>query len=97
MHPPSLSPQVYQLEVQEERELIATNGKMLHLLTRSDMGAVYQSLREMDTEGMSIWRRVLEHAAQERADALIDAGGLLAGVSNRKAAEVLLEILDSSR
>ena len=130
-----LSSQVQQLESSEEPELVATNGKMLHLLTRSGTGGVYSSLShnkkeegdarwrramKQGTRGVlhlltrsttrgggyappiekqdgALWHRVLEHGARQGADALIDAGGLLAGATNRQAADYLLQILDSSR
>lgn len=76
-------------------ELLGTNGKMLDLLTGQSGGLMYSTLET--SEDTPVWKSVLHHAAKESAHALIDAGGLVAGVSNRDAADCLLEVIDHSR
>lgn len=80
--------------------LSGTNGKMLDLLTGPSGGDVYSTLGANDDAGnqvLTAWQRVMRHAAREKADALIDAGGLIAGVSNRDAADYILGLLDAKR
>jgi hypothetical protein len=92
--------QVEQVTMTEEPELVATNGKMLHLLTRpvADRGADYKVLEATaGDESRPMWQRVLGHVERLGVQALIDAGGLLAGVTNRNAALHLLKILDPAR
>jgi hypothetical protein len=72
-------------------ELHSANGEMLHLLTRADRGAVYETL-EAGAAGEPVWQRLLVTSAGRDVQALIDAGGLLAGRENRQAALNLLEI-----
>ena len=69
--------------------LRATNGKMLALLLQNER---YHQLEADDCKRP--WQCVLEAAARLDAHALIDAGGLVAGVDNSDAATYLLSILD---
>ena len=100
-----------QIEIPESKELMATNGKMLRLLTREVAGVptanTYNSLQveedRMEIVGASpsnerpTWERLLDYVGRHGFDALIDAGGLVAGVSNSDAADYLLARLDESR
>ena len=70
-------------------ESISTNGKMLQLITQSPR------IDELPrAEGRHPWQAVLDFAACE-SHALIDAGGLIAGVSNFEAATHLSKLLSS--
>jgi hypothetical protein len=69
------------------KSLDGTNGKMLDMiLKRSD-----HELVEIAADH-TLWQGVLEFALQY--DALIDAGGLLAGISNADAARFIVEKLE---
>ena len=73
-------------------ELLATNGRMVRLLTKDVPGGMppYESLHQ--TEEACTWKLTLEYAVYHGADALIDAGGFMAGAANREAAIYLLHL-----
>ncbi len=75
------------------REVAATNGLMLHLLTTSAQCRLLPPVEASVPQ----WERMLRYAVvDERASALIDAGALLASVSNAAAAERAVELLTST-
>lgn len=75
-------------ETVNDNALIATNGKMLHLLCKNNR---YHVLPE--EPGRKMWQNVLDFAVKSKADALIDAGGLVAGISNVAAAKYIVSLL----
>eukprot|EP00798_Chlamydomonas_sp_ICE-L_P016366 gene16366-22568_t len=84
--------QVHQATM-EERDLNATNGKMLNLILENKR---YISL-PIDDHTKLTWQLVLDTAVQESHDALIDCGAILADTSNQNAAAYLLPKLDPDR
>jgi hypothetical protein len=72
------------------RELRATNGKMLDLIRRKtqDEIEVLPSSHEKP-----LWKATLERAIELKVDVLIDSGGLMAGQSNKFAAQWVLRRL----
>ncbi|KXZ49831.1 hypothetical protein GPECTOR_19g282 [Gonium pectorale] len=86
--------QVHQARL-EEPSLRATNGKMLHVILNTTLG--FKTLPREDG-GPPVWQVLLRAAVQQGAAALLDCGALLAGTTNRAAAEFLLPLLlDASR
>lgn len=69
----------------ELHDLAATNGRMLCLLERNPEVALLA-----EDSSVPLWQRVLDEAVKRGVDALIDGGGLVAGVSYAKAAEYAL-------
>eukprot|EP00798_Chlamydomonas_sp_ICE-L_P016735 gene16735-23007_t len=84
--------QVHQATM-EERDLKATNGKMLNLILENKR---YISLLADDHQKLA-WQLLLDTAVQEGHHALIDCGAILADTSNRNAADYVLPILDPDR
>ncbi|KAF5833854.1 hypothetical protein DUNSADRAFT_9691 [Dunaliella salina] len=90
------------LQVQQsdppDASLKATNGKMLQIILSNPK---YSTIAPAQIPGSGaskpLWQCLLEKALSEKADALIDCGAILAGVSNRAAAEHILPLLDGSR
>ncbi|KAG2488308.1 hypothetical protein HYH03_013158 [Edaphochlamys debaryana] len=81
-----------------EPSLSATNGRMLHIILEHTRG--FMPLPGGDE--LLCWQQVLDAALRlqaqgEEVRALIDCGALLAGTSNREAAEYLLSRLDRGR
>eukprot|EP01051_Picozoa_sp_SAG22_P001908 SAG22_NODE_79_length_21845_cov_17.798538_10_plen_1328_part_00 len=78
---------LYPLQVEQREtddpDLLGTNGKMLDIILRQP----YKSLESNE----DAWKQLFDMSVQEGASALIDAGALMAGQSNREAALKLLE------
>jgi hypothetical protein len=70
---------------EELSHLAATNGRMLCLLEENPEVALLG-----DDPSAPLWQRVLDEAVRRQVDALIDAGGLVAGVSYAEAASYAL-------
>jgi Protein of unknown function (DUF3638)/Protein of unknown function (DUF3645) len=76
--------------------LDATDGMMLDLLVRHSLDVDVFCLGDVsqpEANQSRTWQRVLAHAIDVRAGALIDVSGLLAGASNREAARYLVSEL----
>eukprot|EP00198_Chlamydomonas_reinhardtii_P007687 XP_001697024.1 predicted protein [Chlamydomonas reinhardtii] len=73
----------------EDPALKATNGKMLSVLLQNTHGFHTLPPAE-DAGGVAVWQSLLQMALDKSAHALIDCGALLAGTTNRHAAEFLL-------
>ncbi|KAJ8606838.1 hypothetical protein CTAYLR_009177 [Chrysophaeum taylorii] len=65
--------------------LRATDGKMVSLIFHND---------SLSTVGQPVAESVLEHAVAHQTVALIDAGALMAGFTNRQVALKILELLE---
>lgn len=67
----------------DDAELRATNGKMLNLILKASNGCEVVTANDGKAPG---WQLVLEYALGKGAQALIDTGALLAGVTSNDAA-----------
>ncbi len=75
----------------DSRELEATDGKMLAMmLSKSE----YTPIKTKPDQ--PLWQTLLDMVVTEKADALIDAGSLLAGISNSQAAAYLRDKVQDS-
>ncbi|KAI9910353.1 hypothetical protein PsorP6_010208 [Peronosclerospora sorghi] len=72
-----------------EPALLGTNGKMIDKILH--MTHSYDVINPIREQTAIPWQSVLLYVMDKRAQALIDTGALLAGVSNDKAAEFLLK------
>jgi hypothetical protein len=79
---------VRQHQVEGHPMLRGTNGRMMSLGLRNKEYIV------LEPGPLSQWKRVISVAVKGGFHALIDAGALLSGVSNRGVAEALLRVLD---
>lgn len=70
----------------ESQSLIGTNGKMIELILRNPKYSMLES-----NEDLPVWKIVLNHVISTNANALIDAGALMAGVTNKSAAEYIVD------
>ncbi|GLC35571.1 thioredoxin-disulfide reductase [Pleodorina starrii] len=87
--------QVAQADI-PDRGLRATNGKMLSVIGQHTLGFTTLDPPTGDGGGgRPLWRVLLDTALAEGVDALLDCGALLAGASNRHAAEYLRQQLAS--
>ncbi|GLC49187.1 thioredoxin-disulfide reductase [Pleodorina starrii] len=87
--------QVAQADI-PDRGLRATNGKMLSVIGQHTLGFTTLDPHTGDGgDGRPLWRVLLDTALVEGVDALLDCGALLAGASNRHAAEYLRQQLAS--
>ena len=66
--------------------LISTDGKMVHCLIEKTIRCDVLHAEDI----IFVWKSVLDYAISEKVEAIIDAGSLLAGVSNLKAAHYLV-------
>jgi hypothetical protein len=74
----------------ESNSLRATNGEMLEKLLHCATVCLFE---ELETGGNEpIWKKVLTQAIKLKLNAIIDTGSLLAGTSNRSAAEFVAKI-----
>ncbi|CAB9504630.1 Protein of unknown function (DUF3645) [Seminavis robusta] len=76
--------------VQEEPELLATNGLMIDRILTCTNGV---ELLPQDENGR-LWQAILQKCLEVEARALIDVSGLMAGIENRAVAEALAELLE---
>ncbi|KAG6975154.1 hypothetical protein JG688_00002681 [Phytophthora aleatoria] len=72
-----------------EPSLLGTNGKMIDKILQVTHS--YEVIRPSPERTSIPWQSVLLFATDKKAQALIDTGALLAGVSNHEAATFLLE------
>ncbi|MEW5310745.1 MAG: hypothetical protein WDW38_002512 [Sanguina aurantia] len=88
--------QVKQHMQEEEQALKATNGKMLAVILDNPE---YSTLAtgSQGRQPDPTWKSLLDAAVGKGVHALLDCGALLAGISNRQAAEYLLQRLDRRR
>eukprot|EP00198_Chlamydomonas_reinhardtii_P008814 XP_001698151.1 predicted protein [Chlamydomonas reinhardtii] len=73
----------------EDAALKATNGRMLDVTIKHTRGFHTLSSVE-DSGGVPVWQSLLQMALDTGAHAVLDCGALMAGTSNRRAAEYLL-------
>jgi hypothetical protein len=78
--------QVHQAEADDE-ELRRTDGKMLEIIVQNDHIVCLSPTSE---SGGPEWTQVVDQCFAKSAGALVDAGALLAGISNRKIAGEIL-------
>ncbi|KAL4150964.1 hypothetical protein PRNP1_010350 [Phytophthora ramorum] len=71
-----------------EPSLLGTNGKMIDKILQ--VAQSYEAIRPGPQTSPIPWQSVLLFAVDKRAQALIDTGALLAGVTNHDAADFLL-------
>jgi len=80
------------LQVEEkalkDSSMFGTNGKMIELIRKNEK---YTQIQHESTD--PIWKSVLNHLVNSESNALIDAGGLMAGIENRAAAQEILNRL----
>ena len=74
--------------VPHDQEVRATDGKMLALLSR-DVNMQFTSVQSTGAKA-TLWQNVLSLAVKQQASVLIDAGGLIAGIGNRRAGTFVL-------
>ncbi|OWZ16492.1 hypothetical protein PHMEG_0009705 [Phytophthora megakarya] len=72
-----------------EPSLLGTNGKMIHKILQVTHD--YEVINPLLRSSSIPWQSVLQFALEKNAQALIDTGALLAGVSNSDAADFLLQ------
>eukprot|EP00981_Chlorochromonas_danica_P016046 scaffold15330_cov547-Ochromonas_danica.AAC.1 len=76
--------------------LLLQDRNSRYLTLPSDIGEGVQEVKGTDCSAADDWKVVLHYAVVEHGcDALIDAGGLICGVSNRQAANHILALLTS--
>ncbi len=75
--------------------LKATNGEMLEKLLQCAAVCLFEELEASGNE--PVWKKVLSQAVKLNLNAIIDTGSLLAGTSNRSAAEFVAKIGEQSR
>ncbi|GMF14764.1 unnamed protein product [Phytophthora lilii] len=76
----------------DEPAVVGTNGKMIDKIVQETHG--YEVIRPSLQHTPIPWQSVLRFSMDKGAQALIDTGALLAGVSNHDAAEFLLQQQD---
>jgi hypothetical protein len=85
--------QVHHAQADDE-ELRGTDGKMLEIIVQNDRVVCLSPTSE---SGGPEWTQVVDQCFSKSAGALVDAGALLAGISNSKIAEeILLRMSEAS-
>jgi Protein of unknown function (DUF3645) len=88
---------VHAVDMQNMPELRATNGKMMDLIISQSSGRVEYIQDAVDDRGAEIeqWKLVTQRAVERGCHALLDAGALLSGPTNKQVAAYVLSLLCS--
>jgi Protein of unknown function (DUF3638)/Protein of unknown function (DUF3645) len=88
---------VHPVDMQNIPELAATNGKMIDLIISQSSDRVEYIQVAVDDQGADIeqWKLVTQRAVERGCHALLDAGALLSGPTNRQVAAYVLSLLCS--
>jgi hypothetical protein len=73
----------------EAQSIVATNGRMVDMISRNPE---YRTIRS--SEGTPTWLAIVSEVLREKTNALIDAGALMAGITNEQVAKTLAKNLE---
>eukprot|EP00761_Pharyngomonas_kirbyi_P006952 gb/GECH01006961.1/.p1 GENE.gb/GECH01006961.1/~~gb/GECH01006961.1/.p1 ORF type:complete len:2802 (+),score=553.19 gb/GECH01006961.1/:1-8406(+) len=83
--------QVKQHFLKYDRELIATNGKMLSLVLKNQEIETIPTNDESFENSKPLWQKILDRCLDNNAQALIDAGALMAGTTEKQIYQYFLK------
>ncbi|GAX73071.1 hypothetical protein CEUSTIGMA_g524.t1 [Chlamydomonas eustigma] len=79
-----------------EPSLMATNGKMLSVIIKDTVKGGFTTIK-VDDHSKPSWKALLDQAILLKVHAILDCGAMLAGASNKEAAEYVLGCLDTAQ